>query len=152
MTTAAHIGGWITPVGDALLSSGCVLRSFKIEELTKKKKNTEKERKHLFNHTELAVEPSTHSTCLIAFLLYPRLSPPLYPRTLRPFLLRVSIFFKQMAGVFRRRGVDSRRAHWSMNRAPQPHPPKATSAIDFTMILIRGLPVAIDAIHQRAAQ
>lgn len=28
VTTAAHIGGWITPVGDALLSSGCVLRSF----------------------------------------------------------------------------------------------------------------------------
>lgn len=53
--------------------------------INKKKKKTEKERKHLLNHTELAVEPSAHSTCLIAFLLYPRLSPPLYARTLRPF-------------------------------------------------------------------
>lgn len=81
-------------------------------------------------------------TCLSAFLLYVCLSPPVYLHS-PPYCSKSRFSLSKWPDCFSSKGVYFTEA-WTG--------PQAMPAIDFTMILIRGLPVAIDTIHQWTAQ
>lgn len=126
----------------SLLACWALFAPWKLDGLKFKKK-----KKKPFNHIEsfrYITSPFLHlSLCFPPLSL--SVSSSLSQQT--SLLQQVSIFFKQMAGLFQHRGV-----HFMCVCTEAWTGPQAMPAIDFTMILIRGLPVAIDTIHQWTAQ
>lgn len=93
----------------------------------------------------LIEQPLLSFTCLSAFPLYLCLSPPLYFRS-PPYCSESRFSLSKWPDCFSA-GEFTSDAYTEAWTGPQAMP-----AIDFTMILIKGPPVAIDTIHQWTAQ